>query len=464
MHRQSYIGQPPLSSGGGNAPAIVWSMTSPGSGYLDLGSNFLTELQLKQQRGKILPKVPTCTYGLGVAMGVGGSGMASANGARQFFAAGGGGMFQIAATANSASYFYIGWYNVHNGGYWMNPTVNSMGANEQPVGISWANNRLVVNTTVGLWTIVPTLGTGNWWGFQMNNQITQTKVASVVAGGSFQYNQVRYINGVYVLYANGYFSAGGTQYPVKYSTDLITWTNCNMPTLNTDNAGSPGGNTISVIIPDPYNNRLVGISGFGDIVTTTDGINWTMTFNRLAVSGPGGSIQFSDACITETGKLYVVSIPSGGVGAPIYAPNVASPWVGAVITPPAGKTFGDKVRGCAYTAGVLALSFGAQSNNQASFVWSNDDGLTWNYATGFSGTDGTRSPSWAGNGESFVLATEGTFQQLIVTSASQWLQLSNGQVYWTNSEIAMQEMRYMNLYGGLPLSAATLLHPWIKLS
>lgn len=199
--------------------------------------------------------------------------------------------------------------------------------------------------------------------------------ASYTAPGA-GYNQLTYGAGVYVTW-----QAGGGQ-PLRYSAARSSWTACSVAGLNAD--GSAAGATIANLRFDPIQQKFIGISVYGEIIESTDGITFTKTFTRAAGGTTYGLTQF---CTTKDGVLLAAGT-GAGAGQYYTAPSNAGPFSLATVSA-AGFTFPNRVIECEYSAGVSFFAFNGSISTDANLAYSRDERLTYEVSLAGDSAGGT---------------------------------------------------------------------------
>ncbi len=257
-----------------------------------------------------------------------------------------------------------------------NAVVNNVGALMRATlggvtitGISFANGELFIfsGTAPGNGAIqygVPPVPTFLQGGTYVNASYMSVTSFATPNGAALGYNQLTYGLGKYVSWQRG----GGV--PMYYSTNKSTWTACAVAGLNAD--GGAAGATIADLKYDPVQQLFIGISVYGEIVTSPDGITFTKTYTRAA----GGTTHgLTNLAVTKDGVILAAGT-GAGAGQYYTAPSIAGPFSLATLSA-AGYTFPTRVIECAYTAGVSFFALNGVISTDAIFVFSRDERLTY---------------------------------------------------------------------------------------
>lgn len=262
------------------------------------------------------------------------------------------------------------------------PTLTGPVPTGVPISVSYTNGEFHYLTTNGVYSF--TLGTKNPLS---NAAIPCTKFGVGIAGaGVGGLRRIIFYRGLYIAHATEPNLAAPGNVP-RFSADRVTWTLCTVPALNQDGAGPAGGVIVAMAV-NPFTGLLVAITGYGETLTSSDG----MTFTKTAVRAPGGAAVFAyNLSITASGKLFAGVVINSFAAAMqvLSAPNAATLLAPVTVAGGGVVAGAGAVRAAAYHMSALWVVFPTTVAGQTYVAVSFDEGATWAQALATTTGDGT---------------------------------------------------------------------------
>lgn len=307
-------------------------------------------------------------------------------------------------------------------------------------GLCFANGEIHVLSSEGIYAGVPsmpnyTVGAGWTSGAALSASITRYGTTAI--NSNTGYNQLTFGAGVYVAW-----QAGGGQV-LRYSSDRITWSACSVAALNAD--GSAAGNTIADLKFDTVQQKFIGISVYGEIIESTDGITFTKTATRAA---GGTTYGLTILAVTKDGVLLAAGT-GAGAGQYYVAASNAGPFALATAMTSVGFTFPNRVLSVAYSAGVAFFAFNGAISTDALMAFSRDERLTYEVSVAGDSSANLNQTVLAAAGVAALINT-GTQTGLAGRLTTDWGNMIGVAVH--------------NDFYSLPAGAGTRYQPYVKVA